>query len=578
MTAMRQCPSPGIESTSEIWQSIDPANFDVPGHRLRRAIGCGSAGLVFEAVDLRNDRRVAVKIMRPELVSAASIERAKREAEILARLDHPGLARRFGCGEAKTPSGPRPFCAMELIDGVPLDRYLAHREDETRLRTFLMVCEAVQAAHEAGVIHRDLKPSNILVDGTGRPRIVDFGIAKRFDALGEIDERTPSGELLGTLVYVSPEQVCSRLGEVGPHTDVFSLGAILFELISGRPPHDVGALPLLEAIRIVADQPTPRLRDLRPDAPGAIDAICRHALARRPRDRYANVAELANDVALHLDGGPPRFARRATRRWIAEATVTLLAAATLVLLAMFHPPRSLDPHGTHPAPSVDDPFPVATGEPVPRAWLLEPVTPIVDREPLRSADSRWLPRELQLDESPRRIPVPPMLYALRVRAEGRLAELREIYDERIRASAPPRRRAILDLSMQLAAAELLEGNPQRAETILADAQRRFRPLDDRSSPRELVLDAMLAQVFAAEGRHDEAAALLARIVPAVDRLGLDLCAGEVHAAAAICAWRRGDLDGARAHAGSALEAYRRLLKDEAPHIERMRDLMARLDK
>src|SRR5262249_56933242 len=178
-----------------------------------------------------------LKVIRAGLASQALLQRFAREAEILGRLHDPGIAQVYEAGVAE---GGQPYFAMELIAGVPLDQYAQEQALDARGRLELVarVCDAVQHAHERGVIHRDLKPGNILVEETGQPKVLDFGVARATDAdLQTTTARTQAGQLLGTLGYMSPEQVTGDPDALDRRSDVYTLGVILFQLLMNRPPY-----------------------------------------------------------------------------------------------------------------------------------------------------------------------------------------------------------------------------------------------------------------------------------------------------------------------------------------------------
>src|SRR5215831_1914863 len=192
----------GIESRPELPERIGR-------YRILRLLGEGGMGCVFEAEQEQPRRTVALKVIRAGLLTADVLQRFDRESQVLALLHHPGIAQVYEAGAADYGWGSQPYFAMEYIDGLPLDRYAGIHQLDTRQRLALMiqVCEAVEHAHRRGVIHRDLKPGNILVDENGQPKILDFGLARVIDSDAQATRQTDIGQLLGTLAYMSPEQV-----------------------------------------------------------------------------------------------------------------------------------------------------------------------------------------------------------------------------------------------------------------------------------------------------------------------------------------------------------------------------------
>jgi len=276
-------------------------NERVGAFRVLRLLGEGGMGVVYLAEQDKPRREVALKIIRPDVASPAALRRFEQESELLARLQHRGIAQVLAAGSVAVLGRERSYFALEYVDGPPLTRFARDLDPRARVELLRSVCEAVQHAHERGVVHRDLKPSNILVDATGQPKVLDFGIAR---AIGE-DARTTlctrTGELLGTLAYMAPEQLDGS-GEADARTDVYALGVIAYELLSGELPLDVRGLTLAAAARVVLeDEPRPLAR-LRPDLHGDLSTIVAKALAKEPADRYASARALADDLGRHLEG------------------------------------------------------------------------------------------------------------------------------------------------------------------------------------------------------------------------------------------------------------------------------------
>jgi serine/threonine protein kinase/WD40 repeat protein len=308
-------------------------------YRLSKLLGEGGSGAVYEAEQISPRRPVALKIFRASVITGESaLRRFALEAEVLARLQHPSIAQvydaGFGPSPMESPLAPSftdrmsaPACgpawiAMELVRGRPLDvaartRALDHR---TRLELFLEVCDAVAFAHQKGVIHRDLKPANILLTEPepqapqGRIKVLDFGIARvagpEWQGHGD-DQPTPAltgpGQLLGTLPYMSPEQVAGDGSAIDVRSDVYSLGVILYELLVGRRPFDLKGRAIDEAVRVVRDEdpaPPSMAAEATAGLRGDLDAIVLKSLAKDPDERYRSVAALADDLRAHLAGEP----------------------------------------------------------------------------------------------------------------------------------------------------------------------------------------------------------------------------------------------------------------------------------
>jgi tetratricopeptide (TPR) repeat protein len=323
--------------------------------RVIRRLGHGGMGAVYEAVQESIGRRVAIKVMRATFGGAAERRRFEHEARWLGQLKHPGVAQVFEVGEHRDGvlGLAFPYCVMELVpDAMPITAWVRARRLDARatIELFLQVCDAVQHAHGRGIIHRDLKPANVLVDATGQPKLIDFGVARPADGGTPRPYETHAGAVVGTLGYMSPEQLAGARDAVDIRTDVWALGVILFELLTGELPIPVASLPFAEALARLRTEAIPAPSQLRPALRGDLEVLILKALAREPGDRYASVVAFADDLRRFLRAEPV-LARRPTlvqslrlfarRHAAAVATaaivVTVLVAATVVsLLFAFH--------------------------------------------------------------------------------------------------------------------------------------------------------------------------------------------------------------------------------------------------
>lgn len=318
-------------------------------YRVVGLIGAGGMGAVYEAEQESPKRRVAVKVLRPGLATLGALRRFEHEAQLLGRLEHPGVARIYEAdvGEVESAEGQattQPYFAMELVKGEPLDQHAAGLALRDRLLLLARICDAVHHAHTRGVIHRDLKPANILVepaptpDDPGQPRILDFGVARLTNAdIHEASIATSPGQILGTLGYMSPEQVAGSPDDLDTRSDVYSLGVILFELLSGAAPVDLSHTSIPEAARRIREDEPTRLGTLAPSLRGDVETIAHKALEKDRDRRYQSAAELADDIRRHLRDEPisarPPSAAYQLRKF-ARRNRTLVGAAGIVAIVL----------------------------------------------------------------------------------------------------------------------------------------------------------------------------------------------------------------------------------------------------
>jgi WD40 repeat protein len=348
---LRPAPQPSAVTVADpqgATLSQDPSWPAVPGYEILEEVGRGGMGVVYKARQLSCDRLVALKMILTGLqAGAAERERFRTEARTVARLQHAGIVQLYEVGEVEG----RPYFSMEYVAGSSLAERLDGTPLPSREAAELVeqLARAIHAAHQAGIVHRDLKPANVLLAACGlagespesakpqaapsTPKVTDFGLAKRLDA----DRgQTASGAIIGTPSYMAPEQASAKRQDIGPATDVYALGAILYELLTGRPPFK-GATQLDTVLQVIGEEPVPP-RALQPKTPRDLETICLKCLAKAPARRYATAADLADDLRRYLDGRPIMCRRMGPLgrgwRWCRRNPVIagLLAAVAVTLL------------------------------------------------------------------------------------------------------------------------------------------------------------------------------------------------------------------------------------------------------
>jgi non-specific serine/threonine protein kinase/serine/threonine-protein kinase len=290
-------------STSNLAGRLLPAS--IGRYRIVRLLGEGGMGAVYEAEQDQPRRHVALKVIKAAWASPELLRRFEQESQALGRLHHPGIAQIYEAGSADTGFGVQPFFAMELIHGMPLVEYADERKLGPRQRMELMiqVCDAVQHAHQRGIIHRDLKPGNILVDEAGQPKILDFGLARITDSDSQATRQTDMGQLLGTVPYMSPEQVVADPSSIDVRSDVYTLGVILYLLLAGKLPYTL-TRHLHEAVRTIQEVDPAPLSTINRSYRGDIETIVAKALEKDKTRRYASANDLAADIRCYLEDQP----------------------------------------------------------------------------------------------------------------------------------------------------------------------------------------------------------------------------------------------------------------------------------
>lgn len=311
----------------------------IGAYAVTREIGRGTMGTVYEAVQENPRRTVAVKLLRSGLGSESSLQRFQREVDALGRLDHRDIASIYEAGSADFGRGPRPFLVMEFVQGTALSKVVAGPASTTeRLDLLAHLCEAMAHAHSRGVVHRDLKPDNVMVDAELRPRILDFGVARLLDSGEGFSARaTAQGVLVGTLQYMSPEQGAGGGPGVDTRSDVYALGMMGYELLTGRLPYDLEGLDLPDALRVITEESGPLAGSVIGSLKGDVETILAKALSKNPDERYQSAAELLADIRRHL-ADEPIAARPASTadqlRRLARKNRPLVAGMTVGLVLL----------------------------------------------------------------------------------------------------------------------------------------------------------------------------------------------------------------------------------------------------
>ena len=314
----------------ELPQQIGP-------YRIIELLGKGGMGMVLLGESELPKRKVAIKLMLTSQFDAEALSRFRQEMEVLARLEHPGIGRLYEVGTLSLAGTEQPWYAMEYVSGLQLDEYVRRNRLDVKaiFRLVAKIAHALQFAHQKGVIHRDIKPANIIVDAQMQPKILDFGIAR----LNEPDAsgvRTRFGQIVGTLAYMSPEQLASS-ANADVRSDVYALGVVLYELLTGELPFKISTTSLLDAIKELAEGKRVSLSTLRPNLRGEVELIVDTASNRELSQRYDSAASFAGDLESYLNNRPLQ-ARRPSISYVFGKFVrrnpTLVAAICLALFSL----------------------------------------------------------------------------------------------------------------------------------------------------------------------------------------------------------------------------------------------------
>jgi tRNA A-37 threonylcarbamoyl transferase component Bud32 len=313
---------------------VDLSLPQVPGYDLLALLGRGGMGVVYKARHQKLQRLVALKMIRGGATAGPEeLQRFRTEAEAIARLQHPHIVQIFEVGDYDS----LPFLALEYCSGGSLDRELAGTPLPPQEAATLVaqLARSMHAAHAKGIVHRDLKPANVLLTEDGTPKITDFGLAKKLD----VASQTQTGAVMGTPSYMAPEQASGQSATQGLACDIYALGAILYDCLTGRPPFKA-ATTLDTLLQVVHQEPVPPAQ-LNPRVPRDLETICLKCLRKEPKRRYASAAELADDLGRYLRGEPiaahPATILEKAVKWAkrqpAQATTLAVSAVAALLLA-----------------------------------------------------------------------------------------------------------------------------------------------------------------------------------------------------------------------------------------------------
>lgn len=310
-------------------------------YKVKRPIGSGGMGTVVLAQQENPKRDVAIKIMNAGVISRKALRRFEFEAQTLGRLQHPAIAQVYQAGTFDDGSGARPYFAMEYVSSAKeLGDYVTDNslDKVARLELFRLLCEGIEYGHRRGVIHRDLKPGNILVDLEGNPKIIDFGVARSTESDSVTATlATEAGQLIGTLQYMSPEQVELDPADLDTRSDVYALGVILYQLLVDKLPYDLTGASLTKAGRLIREIQPRRLSEINSALKGDLETICLKALEKERNQRYQSVGDLAEDLRRYL-ADEPIMARPPTRaeqfRRLIRKNKAASVATAIVCLAL----------------------------------------------------------------------------------------------------------------------------------------------------------------------------------------------------------------------------------------------------